>query len=158
MSEPASLFDIGMLRLERALDRGGLDGGLDAAYRMDAPSVSYEWDTDRIIIRLDVDTGTEPTKAAMQEVAKRIISNVRQSLGVNPETGAAYEGQSYLTELFSHRGYHTDLRTEILVGLDPVTEIHVSVVSSARSKGRPTGTSLSCRASLLGTAVRFDGK
>jgi hypothetical protein len=124
MSEPATLFDVGIVRLENLL-RKHQAGTLD---------VSYDWERNKILIRVvRINRMSRGEKNRSKEDLRRLIQQdilkVRQDLNINPATGEINSGYTVLENCFRHAnapkpGGPSDLKNELY----SMTEISARVI------------------------------
>lgn len=96
MDEPASLMDLGILRLNLALQNNA------AGY------VSYSWDENRIKIAAPYQNVNGPyaTEDAAEEACSKWVTELRRLLGIDPTTGKPFWGQTSLAaDFFRHQGF-----------------------------------------------------
>ncbi len=144
MNEPATLFDLGMLRLQQKFRKIALDD-FDLVFAV----VSYDWDTNRIKITAFASTEKIKTVEGRKQGCRKVLKEIKQDLGIDLETGRPKGPNSFVSNLFSHvdysrRGWPSDLVDE----LDNMVEL------TARVFGQ-TGTGALCRSTLLGTEILF---
>lgn len=90
MGEPASLMDIGMLRLERHLD--------GAAW------VIYDWDSNTFVLTT-FRPATEGDPGAQERACVEWVSEIRSLAAINKETGKPYGQGSVFADMFTHTGF-----------------------------------------------------
>ena len=124
MSEPATLFDLGIVRLENLL-RKNQPGALD---------VSYDWERNKILISVvRINRMSRGEKNRSKEDLRRLIQqdigNVRRDLNINLVTGEIDSGYTVLENCFRHSsapkpGGPSDLKDELY----SMTEISAKVI------------------------------
>ena len=159
MDEPASLFDLGMLRLEMDAWRWErphytYNVQMKAAYgTYPTYTVGYDWDENRIVVRgWMLQNINERTDA--ESACKKILSHISDMAGVVSDTGKLrHPGMtaSRFADYFSHIGYleagePEDYRSR----LDQIFVIKGSVVHSE------DGQYVACSRRLLSTKVNFE--
>jgi hypothetical protein len=141
MSQPASVFTIGMMRLERRLTQLGSRVG--AGY-----FASYDWEKNRIeVSSIDFDSVQAP-----QERCRALISAVRSDAGVDMDTGN-FLGKlknSYYADLFSQIGFKKKTDPE-----DLARQVDTIIVIDASVFGRD-GTSASCEGPLVSNRILIE--
>lgn len=117
MEKPASLWDLGMLRLEEFVF--GWKGAHPLANY--SVRVSYDWDQNRIMIEFFVEEEFKKEKCAY------IISRTRHSGGIDEDGKLSTTlNQSYYASFFSHMGYKTNEAPEnYLRRLDKIFRVKV---------------------------------
>jgi hypothetical protein len=123
MTEPATLFDLGIVRLENLLKKTQT-GALD---------VSYDFQSNKIQISVIVTNrmSTQEKKSSKDKFLREIghiIQTIRLDLGVNPSTGEVDAGNTAFEDCFRHAGRNknagpANLREELY----NMTEISVKV-------------------------------
>lgn len=124
MREPATLFDLGIVRLENLL-RKNQPGTLD---------VSYDRERNKILIRVvRINRMSRGEKNRAKEDLRRLVQQdilkIRQDLNINPATGEIDSGYTALENCFSHaddakNSGPTDLKDELY----NMTEIAAKVI------------------------------
>jgi hypothetical protein len=150
MNEPVSLFSFGLYRLGETVFNlfdsryprplaAPLSG--EQAY---STSVSYDWDANRILIRM-MQFEERPAGWDLEEECQQVFSTARSAAFINIETGEprAESGASWFADHFTPIGYGTkDLPDDITVQIDQIIELIFQV-----GVERP----FICRAPLVGT-------
>ena len=159
MGEPASLFDIGMLRLEMELSTWGENDvanaegiyGLSGHY-----SAKYDWAQNRIIIDglflPDLKPQVPLNTQTVRPICKRILTTLALHVNVDPE-GALFPNNegSALAVLFAHNGYRTRNQPPgYLRRLDKI------FVLQAKVPFDPEGNYQFCKRSLLSSQVLYE--
>ena len=114
MNEPASLFDVGMLRLDRKLDRNFEKSDRQ---REVTSSVHYNWEDNRIIINANIFWLQKPKEDQMtkfKDDCKSMIGDLRQVGGINRKTGGYNVTPSVYSMNFQHFGYQPTRASEDL--------------------------------------------
>lgn len=99
MTEPATMFDLGIVRLESFL-RNNQPGKLD---------VSYDWERNKIqinVVRINR-MSKQNKKTNVEDFRRQIqhdIQKIRKDLNVNPATGEIDSGYTTLENCFRHAG------------------------------------------------------
>ncbi len=124
MREPATLFDLGIVRLENLL-RKNQPGTLD---------VSYDGERNKILIRVVRINRMSPgeknrAKEDLRRLVQQDILKIRQDLNINPATGEIDSGYTALENCFRHaddakNSGPTDLKDELY----NMTEIAAKVI------------------------------
>ncbi len=107
MNEPASMMDIGLLRLEIYLDKVRIE---DREY-----GVVYIWDRDRILIRSTPKRFDDPSYKDEDDAkkgCKNWFNRMRYEFGVNGATGELREGDLFLSSFFGHDGFTRGKQTD----------------------------------------------
>ena len=100
MNQPVSMLDWGVYRLEEYLSRGMYEREFQII-------VSYNWETDRIIIGINR-TQENPAKNEIEAVEKLrgTIDLIRSRCGIDPRTGTPYKGiANVYARYFRHAGF-----------------------------------------------------
>jgi hypothetical protein len=146
MNEPVTLFDWGIYRLDKYFEDVHIEGAQSTILW-----TSYDWDKNILTLNFTVETNTKSRDEA-KKIGKSLIDMVRVSLGVDPDNGKPYAGNSRLyTQHFSHSSAQDDSKPKGLESeLDNITVIEVLVVAGDYQRG------LKCKAPLLGTKIMFE--
>lgn len=145
MNEPVSMFDWGIYRLDKYFEDIHIDGAQSIFYWTD-----YDWSKNIINLNFTIETNTKSRDEA-KEIGKSLINKVRHSLGVDPDMGKPYGGNSRLYEYFSHNSSKDNKEPKgIESELEKITVIEVLVIAGEGKKG------LKCQAPLLGTKIMFE--
>lgn len=145
MTEPATLFDLGIVRLESYL-RNNQPGKLD---------VSYDWERNKIQINVVRIHGmSKQEKNRTTEELRRLIQfdiqKVRQNLNVNPVTGEIDPGYTPLENCFRHAANSPrDEPANLKAELYDMTEI------SARMIVNRNNVFLEARVPLKGNRIQW---
>ena len=124
MSEPATMFDLGIVRLENLLKNNQL-GTLE---------VLYDWERNTILISVvRINRMSRGEKNRSKEDLRRLIQQdihtIRRDLNINPATGEIDSGYTALENCFRHAGHPkkhepADLKDELY----NMTEISAKVI------------------------------
>lgn len=124
MTEPATMFDLGIVRLENLL-RNNHPGALH---------VSYDWERNKIqinVVRINRMSRGEKNRRIedLRRFVVQDIHKIRNDLNVNPATGEIDSGYTTFENCFRHAGYpnkgeQTNLKDELY----SMTEISVKVI------------------------------
>jgi len=123
MNEPATLFDIGMLRLNETLDL------IKPTFRGDLiASASYSWEQNRI--RIGASAVLEKGRSDFKSVCKKVIKLIRRYGGGLPEFDPSYGNYpSNYSEFFKHFDYERkNAPDKYRQKLDQIFQIEVEVV------------------------------
>ena len=129
---PASLFDLGVLRLDFKLN------DLDFGPHVGAPWINYAWDDDKIQIRITSVGFFDGNKASGHQECLKAFATLRFSAGVKPITSKLYDSYDNSTwaDLFNHINYSNKSVSNSLSELDKkFTLICVVVFSDDSIKG-----------------------
>jgi hypothetical protein len=124
IAEPATLFDLGIVRLENFL-RNNQPGTLH---------VSYDWERNKIqikVVRINRMSRGEKNRSAedLRRFVQHDITKIRNDLNVNPATGETDPGYTTLENCFRHAGYpNKDGQTNLKNELYDMTEISAKVI------------------------------
>jgi len=124
MMEPATMFDLGIVRLENLL-RNNQPGIL---------AVSYDWERNKIqinVVRINRMSRGEKNRSAedLRRLIVQDIHKIRKDLNVNPATGQIDPGYTTLENCFSHAGYtEKEEPTNLKDELYNMTEISAKVI------------------------------
>src|SRR3972149_9288044 len=144
MNEPASLFDLGMFKLNKHLKDGWSDD-------VTVPQAVYDFHEDRILI------GFMPFKEIFKidkgkEYCRDIIGRIKILLLVDFRTGETHfpNGMTLKDIFFSHEGFHEKKNEPKNLGSDLAKIIDVGV-SVPIEKGKM----LPCRSPLLSKEIMY---
>lgn len=148
MDSPVSMLDWGIYNLQEQVNRcietfTGDDWSAD---------VRYEWDTNRIVIRV-MDLIREPTdEANAMWWCTLLLEETRSCLGVDRTTGKPISGdRTFVEGFFKHSGYVLEGRQiDLGLQLDKIVEIEAT-----SRKDSSKSVFLRYRGSLLGTEKFF---
>ena len=153
MNEPATLWDLGLLRVESRI-QGLLQARGDTNW---GASVFYDQDSGRLTIEASHGvTRTSPplTESQARNECRATIDGMRLQLMVDPSTGRPLRGEhSQLGAYFAHKGPSRQsddgsVRPSETPGqLDAMARLRVTVYGP--------GVSVECEAPLLGTDIIF---
>ena len=124
MAEPATMFDLGIVRLENFL-RNNQPGTLH---------VSYDWERNKIqikVVRTNRMSRGEKNRSVedLRRFVQHDITKIRNDLNVNPATGETDPGYTTLENCFRPAGYpNRDGQTALKNELYDMTEISVKVI------------------------------
>jgi hypothetical protein len=132
MDEPASLFDIGMIRTSQYVEKYCKDSKFnDGKVRTHA---YYVWDINRIHIQMFAYIKKTMTKKSEIIGAKKYLSEFKEQFGINPGTGEYTDSDynsSQLANLFSHSGYdNRSLPKNFGEEIDKIIRISIQVYDS----------------------------
>tara|TARA_R110002167_G_scaffold1696_8_gene8179 strand:+ start:1613 stop:2173 length:561 start_codon:yes stop_codon:yes gene_type:complete len=147
MGEPATLFDIGLLRLDEEMKKVRVKNISDLHFY-----TTYDWKENRIKLKA-ITLGSEANNTdEAKDWCRSTINYARQMLLINFETGKPfYGGSSKLVELFSHVDFGRGNKPEgIGAELDGIT-----IISASFSAKSGNTRSVNCEAPLLGNKVFF---
>jgi hypothetical protein len=152
MNDSVSMLDWGLFQVNH-----DLEGYIDIKNEIkDAigfiTNVSYDWEENRIIIRLMLEGASSKEQA--KEWCKILVNKTRRIFDINPDTGKpSMEKTSTLYTCFTHTEFKRKLEPEGLSKeLDNITVIKVQALIKD-FKGVAT-----CQAPLLGTSIMFEEK
>lgn len=123
MDTPASLFDVGMLRLQTQLDfLHSRQGDRFPSFRKLVPVVNYDWGNNKIVIDGIDSPLAQMDASAAENLCRQFFIDVRQIAAVDPNTGAVSKGlkTSFFTHYFGHNGYSNTRTETALNSLDSV--------------------------------------
>lgn len=104
MSEPPTLFDLGMLRLEMNLS--DLKGTEMWPEEWGNIILNYLWDDDKIqMTALSFELSETPSKDNLRQHCKKVITRLREFCTIDIETGLPVDGHSHCSSYFMHRGF-----------------------------------------------------
>jgi len=124
MTEPSTLFDLGIVRLENLL-RNNQPGTLQ---------VSYDWERNKIhisVVRFNRMSQGEKNRNVedLRRFVVQDITKIRNDLDVNPVTGEIDSGYTILENCFRHADYpNKDGQTNLKNELYNMTEISAKVI------------------------------
>ena len=126
MREPLSMFDFGIYRLQRKLDRDTAGSKFIGRVMVD-----YEWDRNRIVISVSSPSGSGPNRLEeTKNICTKAIQVIRQSFRLHAATAKPVlnlRPHSALVESFLHFGYKPNQEPEDLgKQLDIITLIEVT--------------------------------
>jgi hypothetical protein len=145
MNEPASMFDLGMLKLKRDLDDWLKDPHVNVF-------VSYDWNTNRIEIKVSDTKDVYKIKKYARNWCDETICEIKRLLDVNCSTGKPLLPKmgSLLYDYFTHAGYVNKGGPKDPGGkLDNIVNITVGTYWGDGKDRKP----LRCGVPLLGTEV-----
>ena len=152
MDEPASLFDVGMSRLEREIER---KFEIRDRQREVTSSVHYNWDRNRIYIWANIFWLQKPKEDQMtkfKDDCKSMIGDLRQVGGINRKTGGYNVTPSVYSWSFQHFGYQTTSAPEdFQTRLDKIITLGVLVAAMDFTEPR-----VQCRGPLVSNKVYFE--
>ena len=113
---------------------------------------TYDWDSNRIIFRIDDLTRDEEDDSARRSWCEFLLSQARSTLGVDPRSGKPMGGShGVCAEFFSHIGYTTqDAQSDLGEQLDRIVTFEINVGSGGMAPDY-----LRCTAPLLGTDAYY---
>ncbi len=139
LHEPASLFDIGMIKLNRTLKRRFVENGLHA-YAI------YHWHKNRIILNA---TREVKHSSSARIICSSLIERFRIVGDVN-KGAPRNKKQSHYSILFTHAGGEvSDQPANYFAKLDQIMELEVRV------RALDTGEEIFCNGPLLSEDVFF---
>lgn len=162
MNEPASLMDLGILRLQRDFSRPWVTATGDKF----GVSANFEYKNDKIELIATLATKhlkESEIKASCQD----IFAQVKQAVGVNPATGKPVEGEKHSLlgpYYFSHGGYFVWPASDpqgdgIADALDQMTYVSVYVQTLGwRGDGAVGPITLRCKTDLMSTQIFYSTK
>jgi hypothetical protein len=163
MNQPVSMFDWGIDRMEKHLYAVGTKGmltfpdtsNLDVRYFF-APSISYDWDSNRIDVLLvcsDFDRKMDIEKA--KRLCRTAIANTKTILG--SMEGILLYGDSVSGRWFSHKGYtKTSEPKNLYKEIDNIILIRADILLKEITISKDkSATSLKCESPLLSSEVLF---
>lgn len=149
LNDNPSMMDWGMYRLQDRLSHGDFGN----------PSVSYNWDRNRIEIVRD-EFFFEALPEDVEEACRMWVKTIRDAGGVASDGKLFYPDSktSYFADMFQHNGF---LRTingveerEALVALDRLFFVQMRYWKSQETGG--FALALQCQGDLLGSTVAFE--
>lgn len=157
INEPASLFDIGMMRLQKRVD-DYIHMQTDERMKRFRMIVLYDWNTNRINIRGYI-AGDNPVlleerRRQFQVMCEVYFRNIRRLGAVDPKTGRHVDGNSYYSDLFAHSGYGSKEEPfKYMMRLD-----HIIMIEFRYPNSHPTLKPWSCTGPLLdsGFSIKED--
>jgi hypothetical protein len=145
MNEPVSMLDWGIYRLDKYLANIHIDGARSIFYWTD-----YDGEKNALYLNFTMEINGKSRDEA-KKMGESLVSRVRHSLGVNPDTGKPYGGNSRLYVYFSHNVSEDNKEPKgIESELENITVIQLLIMADEGTKG------LKCQAPLLGTQIMFD--
>ncbi len=149
MNRPATLLDLGMLRLNLLLDEIGDESYYPSG--LPSPYVSYHWDRDRIVISVIKFSHDSASKEG-EELCAEWISFLRARANVSSKTGEA-AGGSYFVDQFTHSGFTNESITQATPKLDRKFQLRCSLNIRNKSKNSERYfRTITVTAPLLGTS------
>lgn len=160
MNEKASLFDIGIIRLEMRFDSfckseseyfKSIVPDLSPQYSP-ASTVLYDWDGNRIIMCMTIFLSSQISFDKLQACSKLIFNLIRTDMGVNYDKGTdlAPNLTPPVVEMFSHQGYQQINAPHILLNeLKNIIDITLQFVVM------PNKPFYTCKGKLYGTELLF---
>ncbi|MEE9117701.1 MAG: hypothetical protein V3U02_03765 [Calditrichia bacterium] len=138
MNEPASMLDLGLMRLERLMNEMNLDLSVDNNIPSDM-SASYDLDSNKIVIIITYNTYIKHDKNPPKDIKKSVTSMVNNFKLIFASIGP----------FFKHTGYTIKNEPEnLLEEIDKITEIKVVF----------WGTSIQCISPLKGNEIFWSEK
>lgn len=114
IQDPASMIDLGVLRIDLALSNGsGAPGG----------RATYDWDKNRFTITGSAGQVESADKA--EKACEEWVNSVRVAAFIDTSTGNPYLGKASLfAELFSHSGFErTNAPADLYTTIDKMIEL-----------------------------------
>jgi hypothetical protein len=153
MSEPVSLFEWGMYRLEsaaKALNWGGID-----SVNKHLATVDYEWSKNQLKIELVVyPRSSSLQKNTAKQICASIVKQTKSEFGVEPgfEALRAWFG---IGTFFSHKYFDKSDTPKSLGGdLEAITNLKVKVMTS-KSDQAPFKEASSCSSDFLSREIKY---
>ena len=130
MNEPATLFDLGLYRINQELSERPIPFTIDKAPPATRIYAEYNWDLNRIEINIRYLYGTKKIPNNIKELALFHIDNLKVYLGIDTRTGRPFGKQSRLKEYFIHLNFENKNRPKYLgEKLDQITTFIIEVIS-----------------------------
>jgi len=150
MTEPVSLLDWGIHRLDKNLEGATVEGEKLFVF------VGYDRDANRINLSAQPRERRTRSLADAKTMCKETIGYLRWRLGVVRETGKALGGDhSGLRDFFSHEGYRMKDEPGNLAGeLDAITELSALFFGVRPDNQRQK--LVKCRGRLMSSEVLFE--
>ena len=136
MNSSATMFDIGLLRVDRLIRTYQYASYFAEGMALQAPS--YNWDDDIIKIEVIFNNFNKVPDPVVTEYCKQAIEGL-QALGGVSETGAyLYSNRSQYADAFSHNGFAVAGENELLLELDKKFTISCMVFAENRMQEQYT--------------------
>lgn len=136
ISDPASMLDIGILRIDLALRS------------QDLGFLLFDWNANRLYVQKIILDGFPDAKSA-EEACASWVWNVRKLADIDRETGKPYGAHSRFADFFSHEGFQrNNTPGSLYVDLDRLFILNCSAYGAEGS--------VSVTAPLLGTTYSIE--
>jgi hypothetical protein len=145
IAHPVSLFSFGLYRLQQGIYQIQTDYfALREAF--------YKWDTNRIVINIEVIGKLDASKAN----CKKVVNDFRLAGAVDPDKGKllGQEKQSIYAAFFDDIGFARKNRPkDALSKLDALIEIKVAIIS--KEGGKDQTKTVECQGPLVSNAILY---
>ncbi|MCP4406448.1 MAG: hypothetical protein GY807_01530 [Gammaproteobacteria bacterium] len=134
MNTPASLFDLGIFRLELDLQNKHYRfEGYWPGFKLIYPNIYYDWGNDKIVIEGRRFRATSQDQEKSEELCEKFFRDVRKAALVDPDTGNLVDqlSTSIFTDMFTHEGFSNEPTKNAAKDLDSKFRI-VCIVGSDR--------------------------
>jgi len=128
INEPASLFDLGLYRLNKELLKVSIGCTAKDAPLVRSISAEYNWELNRIEINIRYIYGAKKLPQNLKKIITYDINQQKNYLNIDSSTGKPFGQQSYLKKYFTHLGYkNKDMPKDLGKKLDHITVFIVKV-------------------------------
>jgi hypothetical protein len=154
-NEPATLRDIGLVRLDLLLDEFARDYfNANASTLSKQPGASAGYDRKHKVIFIIAVVTAKASPQPLKELCRNVLLEIRSAIGVNKDTGVAQFGggsnvgtkHTFLGEFFSHAGATPEHIASADAALAEGLSIQVSVMQQT-----PEVKLANCKGALLST-------
>jgi len=145
---PASMFDVGMLRLDLRLKT--IKDSSDYPSKYPTAYANYSFKDDEIIIAIS-SFSFKGTNSEAETYCSEWVRIIRLFAGIDTNTGKPVYAHSHFTELFSHDGYTNEPTDNALAKLDPKFLLSCYLLGMGMD-----GKAVSITAPLLGTSYSIE--